>query len=278
MLPILKGIYQLPEPQPKRSRPLRVICLGLPRSGTESLKSALETLGFGRVAHGFEWWLHHPNHSILYCELLLLKLQNRIPSPKVLRERYFDRLLGDTDASTDVPTVWFATELLQAYPDAKIIITTRDANSWFKSANKTVFKFVQMPIFRLWQYLDTTSIGPLFRMSELVWKVFCENCYDEGVLRRAYHEHHERLRNAIPKEQLLEFRTGRDGWEELCGFLEVPVPQEPWPKAYPAAEFEEHIAVARREALWTMTRWLGRGLAVVGVVSAWSYIGPLWRS
>lgn len=237
---------------------------------------ALQKLGFNPY-HGSECFKNPPRDFNLWIEAMECNFFNT-GSQKPYGREEFDRLFGSYDACLDIPACIFWEDLHRAYPDAKIIITTRDANSWFKSANKTVFKFVQMPIFRLWQYLDTTSIGPLFRMSELVWKVFCENCYDEGVLRRAYHEHHERLRNAIPKEQLLEFRTGRDGWEELCGFLEVPVPQEPWPKAYPAAEFEEHIAVARREALWTMTRWLGRGLAVVGVVSAWSYIGPLWRS
>lgn len=125
-----------------------MICLGLPRSGTESLKGALETLGFGGVAHGFEWWLHHPNHSALYCELLLLKLQKRMPSPEVIRELYFDRLLGDMDASTDVPTVWFASELLQAYPDAKVILNRRrDIQAWKESFRASV-----LPMMQSWLY------------------------------------------------------------------------------------------------------------------------------
>lgn len=148
MLSILKCIYPLPEPQQKRSRSLRVICLGLPRSGTESLKSGLETLGFGAVAHGFEWWLRYPNYSILYCELLLLKLQNRMPASKIIRECYFDRLLGHMDASTDVPTVWFATELLQAYPEAKVILNRRrDVKAWKKSFRASV-----LPMMKNWQY------------------------------------------------------------------------------------------------------------------------------
>ncbi|GLA27278.1 hypothetical protein AnigIFM63326_004473 [Aspergillus niger] len=151
MLSILKRIYRLPEPQPKRSRPLRVLCLGLPRSGTESLKGALETLGFGGVAHGFEWWLHHPNHSALYCELLLLKLQKRMPSPEVIRELYFDRLLGDMDASTDVPTVWFASELLQAYPDAKVILNRRrDIQAWKESFRASVLPMMQKLFWGVW--------------------------------------------------------------------------------------------------------------------------------
>lgn len=219
MLSILKGIYPLPEPQHKRSRQLRVICLGLARSGTESLKSALETLGFGGVAHGFEWWLHHPNHSILYCELLLLKLQNRIPSPKVLRERYLDRLLGDTDASTDVPTVWFATELLQAYPDAKIILNRRrDIQAWKKSFRASV-----LPMMQSWQYWIASWFN-----AELFWGAWLTRLGHQTLLfkgdfeknaEKAYQDHYKHLELTLKANDrdYLDWSVD-DGWLDPLHF------------------------------------------------------------
>lgn len=71
-----------------------------------------------------------------------------MPAPEVLRERYFDRLLGDMEASTDVPTVWFAPELLQAYPDAKVILNSRrDIKAWKESFRASV-----LPMMQSWPY------------------------------------------------------------------------------------------------------------------------------
>ncbi|PWY64313.1 hypothetical protein BO83DRAFT_402437 [Aspergillus eucalypticola CBS 122712] len=120
MLSILKRIYRLPELQPTQ---------------TDSLKRALETLEFSKVAHGLD---------VLYCELLLLKLQNRMPSPEIIQECYFNQLLGDMDASTDVPTVWFTSELLQVYPSAKVILNCRyNIHAWEKSFRESVLVIIQ---------------------------------------------------------------------------------------------------------------------------------------
>jgi len=174
----------------------------------------------------------------------------------------FDRLVGSYDAILDVPACLFWEDLAKAYPDAKIILTTRDVDSWYESANATVFKFVQMPFFRMWQYMDSKLVGPLFRKSELVWKIFCANNYNEAVVKKAYIDHYDRIRAAIPSDRLLEFETGKDGWKKLCEFLEEPIPEEPWPKAYPTAEFQNHMDLAMDGAIRTILQFTGLGLAV----------------
>lgn len=216
MLSILKFIYRVPEPPQERSKSLRVICLGLPRTGTESLKSALEILGFDGVAHGFEWWLRHPNHSMLYCELLLLKLQNRMPCPEVLRERYFNRLLGDMEASTDVPTVWFATELLQAYPDAKIVLNRRrDIQAWKKSFRTSV-----LPMMQSWQYWIASWFN-----AELFWGVWLTRLGHQTFLftgdfeknaEKAFSDHYEGLEQMLKanEREYLDWSVD-DGWSDL---------------------------------------------------------------
>ena len=215
MLSICKSIYPLPEPPQSRSQPLRVICLGLPRSETESLHNALQILGFDGVSHGFEWWLHHSNRSMLYCELMLLKLQNRMPSPEILRERYFDRLLGDMEATTDVPSVWFATELLQAYPDARVILNRRrDLQAWKKSFRASV-----LPMMQSWHYWFASWFN-----AELFWGVWLTDMGHRQLLfrgdfeknaERAYLNHYEGLEQMLKANdrEYLDWSV-EDGWSE----------------------------------------------------------------
>lgn len=248
---------------------MRVLCMGMARTGTNSMTIALRKLGLNPY-HGSECFKNPPRDFNLWIEAMQCNFFNPGDKKPYAREE-FDRLLGPYDACLDVPACMFWADLHRAYPDAKIILTKRDVDSWVKSANKTVFKFVQMPFFRFWQYVDSTCIGPLYRKSDLVWRIFCNGDFREEVTKQKYLEHYEKIRNAVPKEQLLEFEIGKDGWEELCGFLGTEVPDEPWPNAYSTAEFQEHIDIAHREALWTIARWLG-----MGVVGAMGTLGWLY--
>ncbi|OJJ65681.1 hypothetical protein ASPBRDRAFT_79673 [Aspergillus brasiliensis CBS 101740] len=250
MLSILKHIYPLPEPQPKRSRPLRVICLGLPRCGTDSLKRALETLGFGKVAHGFEWWLHHPNHSVLYCELILLKLQNRMPSPDVIRECYFDRLLGDMDASTDVPAVWFASELLQAYPDAKVILNRRrDIQAWKKSFRTSVLLMMQSWLYWIASWFNAELFWGLW-LTRLGHQTLLFNGDFERNAEKAYRDHYEGLELTLKanNRDYLDWSVD-DGWAPLCSFLDLPVPNTAFPRGNIASEFIPKLMTMDKERL-----------------------------
>ncbi|KAI9924267.1 hypothetical protein MW887_007217 [Aspergillus wentii] len=238
-----------------RTKPMRVLCM--------AMQIALRQLGLNPY-HGSECFNNPPRDFNLWIEAMQCNFFNDGTKKRYGREE-FDRLMGSYDACLDIPACIFWEDLHRAYPDAKVIVTTRDVDSWLKSVNATVFKFIQMPIFKVWQFIDYSKIGPLFRMSEMVWKVFCGGCYEDEVCRKAYLEHHEKIRKTIPKEQLLEFRIGKDGWKELCEFLGEPVPQEKWPKAYPTAEFQEHIDMGAKEAKRKIGRWMGIG-AMVGAV------------
>ena len=107
---------------------MRVLALGLPRTGTESLKSALQVLGYGPVYHGFDMVLHAPD----------TRAWSHLSSAKAAGQHLsasdFDVVLGHCDAVTDQPACLFATELLDAYPDAKVILNRRDdVEAWHRS-------------------------------------------------------------------------------------------------------------------------------------------------
>lgn len=200
MLSISKSVYSLPDLPKERTKNLRVLCLGLPRSGTESLQSALKILGFNGVAHGFEWWMNSPNTSMLYCELMHLKLHDKLPDPNILRKEYFDRILGDKEATTDVPAAWFAAELLQAYPDAIVILNRRrDVKAW-----KASFRASVLPMMQSWKYW----LASWFE-AELFWGVwltrlghqrFLFNGNFEANAEKAYIEHYQSLEAILQAE------------------------------------------------------------------------------
>jgi hypothetical protein len=230
---------------------------------SSAMTIALRKLGYNPY-HGSECFKNPPRDFNLWIEAMECNFFNNNPVQKPpYGADEFDRLIGSYDAVLDVPACLFWEDLAKAYPDAKIILTTRDVDTWHKSAHATVFKFVQIPFFRFWHHMDLKLLGPLFRQSELVWKIFCGNNYEESVVKQAYLDHYEKVRAAIPKKRLLEFETGKTGWKELCEFLEEPVPEdEPWPKAYPTAEFQDHMDLAMAGAIRTILQWTGLGLAV----------------
>ncbi|CAG7931562.1 unnamed protein product [Penicillium olsonii] len=233
---------------------------------------ALRKLGYNPY-HGSECFKNPPHDFNLWIEAMECNFLNH-PKPRYNTED-FDRLIGAYDAVMDIPACLFWEDLSRAYPDAKIILTTRDVNSWYTSANATVFKFMRIPFFRFWHRMDSTVLGPLFRQSELVWKIFCGNDYEESVVKQAYLDHYDRIRAAIPQDRLLEFETGKSGWKELCEFLDEPVPDEPWPKAYPTVEFQHHMDLAMEDAIRTIVRWVAVFL-LVGIFPSSTMPRDLW--
>ena len=110
----LEWIYRLDEPNLVRDRPMKVLALGLSRCGTESLKFALEELGYKGVYHGYEV---KANHAMVVARLWDAKTAG---SEKKISAEDFDKFIGDYEAVTDGVGCMFAKELIEAYPNAKV--------------------------------------------------------------------------------------------------------------------------------------------------------------
>ena len=109
-------MYRLDEPNLVRDRPMKVLALGLSRCGTESLKFALEELGYKGVYHGSEV---KGNHEMVLARLWDAKtvgVENKISA------KDFDRFIGNYEAVTDAVGCMFAKELIEAYPNAKVLL------------------------------------------------------------------------------------------------------------------------------------------------------------
>ncbi|XWW94766.1 hypothetical protein V2A60_002714 [Cordyceps javanica] len=160
------------------------------------------------------------------CKLWNDLLKKKEAGMEVTRED-FDRILGHCQAVLDMPAAFFAKELMAAYPDAKVILTVRDTESWFASVTKTL-----RPIHESWLTVLVSALDrvllmpsrwmhPMFRTLDRVQ--FQGDFARNG--RRVYEEHNARVRALAPPGRLLEYHV-REGWAPLCAFLGREVPEE----------------------------------------------------
>jgi hypothetical protein len=196
---------------------LKVIGAGFGRTGTHSLKLALEMLGFSPCYHMVEVFTH-PGHSEQWEAIA------RGATPD------WNKLLGGYKAGVDWPVCHFWRELSQAYPDAKIILTERDAEGWYRSIADTIFEFI--------------ARGKASQASLIVFgtQLTFGNRTDKEHVIDVYRRHNETVKREAPKDRLLVYDVPQ-GWKPLCDFLGVPVPATPFPKVNTTEDFRKAAGV-----------------------------------
>ena len=196
---------------------LRVVGAGLGRTGTHSLKLALEQLLGAPCYHMIEVF-EHPEHIAWWQQAA----DGDMPDWDVVFEGY--------DAAVDWPVASFWREISEAYPDALILLSERDPDSWWKSANDTIFNFVKEPP-------PEDGDNAWFDMvSAMMRNRFTAELSDESAAKAAYVRHNDDVRRTAPKDRFLEYRTG-DGWGPICDALGVAVPDAPFPHVNTTEEF-----------------------------------------
>ena len=245
------------------------------------MQAALETLGYGPTIHGFNQWMHVQDTD-MWEEGLKAKF---FPSPSnpAFTRKEFDNLLGDYEIASDFPSIAFAEELIELYPEAKVIIVERDIDSWYKSFHESLITFIFSPV----AYAIVAFDRPLVRFHEMtqMWirGKFRSNSREEleGKAKLVYKEHYEMIRRITPKERLLDFKLS-DGWEPLCKFLGkgVPVGVE-FPRINDKEDFNRRSYIMLRIAAARVLKKGVWGLASVGVaaMAVWlaSRVLPPWR-
>ncbi|RRV30161.1 hypothetical protein EGI94_19995 [Stutzerimonas stutzeri] len=174
----------------------KVFGIGFHKTGTKSLASALETLGY-RV-HGPEW-VRDAQACVSLQSLWV----------------YASRVVDSYDAFQDNPWPLLWRELVARFPDARFILTVRDEAQWLDSAVR-YFGSDATPMRRLIYGADAGSpIG------------------NEDTYLARYHQHNAEVRQALAgSKRFLEFDIASgEGWKPLCQFLEQPIPSLPFPHA-----------------------------------------------
>ena len=199
---------------------IEVIGAGLGRTGTASLKQALEDLGFGPCDHMHEN-LDRPERFSLWSEALRCKDAGE---PIDWRP-----LLADYRAVVDWPGAHFWRELASAHPQAKVVLTVRDPDRWCDS--------IQSTIFPLLQHLAETG-GASLPGDIILDRTFAHRTDDRAHVMAVFAAHNQAVREALGPDRLLVFDV-KEGWEPLCAFLGAPVPAgEAFPRLNDTAEFK----------------------------------------
>lgn len=202
---------------------ISVIGAGVGRTGTYSLKLAIEQLGVGPCYH-MEVVLHHmPVHVPLWSVAL-----SGQPDWQAIYNGY--------QSAVDWPTACFFRELHEAYPAAKFVLTDRNPEKWADSFGATIYKLLggrdqAPPEMKEWLEMSAGVIA----------KTGFPPGLDRDDLIKAFSAHNEMVRSAIPADQLLVFEV-KDGWAPLCEFLEKPVPSEPFPRTNDRSEFWDRVS------------------------------------
>ncbi len=206
------------------SMTLRVIGSGFGRTGTMTTKQALETLGFGPCHHMVEI-IEHPEQMVHWKALAA--------GQSVDWNAVFDGYASQVDWPG--ARVW--EQSAAAFPDAKVIHTERPEEAWWNSFSGTIGKF-----FAVFRELDLPPhiMDQFETMDKLIVQDVFGKATDRESALAAYRANNQRVRELIPPERLLVFHVA-DGWEPLCNFLGVPVPDEPFPHSHPKKEFWEHF-------------------------------------
>jgi hypothetical protein len=199
-----------------------VIGAGVGRTGTYSLKLAINKLGLG-PCHHMEEVLHD------------MPVQVPLWSAAVQGSADWQAIYSGFNSAVDWPTAGFFRELIKEYPSARFVLTRRNPENWADSFAATIYKLLagkdeSPPEMRAW-----------LEMAEgVIAKTGFPLGLDRDGLINGFMAHNQAVVEAIPSGQLLEFAV-KDGWEPLCEFLDVPVPDEPFPRSNDRAEFWDRV-------------------------------------
>ncbi|KAI9490400.1 P-loop containing nucleoside triphosphate hydrolase protein [Zychaea mexicana] len=211
--------------------PLEVIGAGMSRCGTDSLRAALNILGYN-THHMFDGGPLYKNDELT----------------EVFEEAYkhpekhvdWDIVYNGYNAAVDCPTISFLPRLFEKYPDAKVILTKRDSESWYKSVYNTIYRIYELPPENPEEFEENVA-----NMVKAIWldgsfqdlQKFKD---DPKTIKKRYEAHNAWMIKNIPANRLLvlDLRDGID-WDKICPFLGKPEPAVPYPHVNTTASFNE---------------------------------------
>lgn len=188
----------------------------MPRTGTNSLKLALEQLLNTSCYHMWEL-VEHLDHAPVWTAAASGKLPD------------WSELLQGYGAAVDFPAAAFWPELMEAFPESLILLSVRDTEAWWQSCSRTVFPSVQ-----------ALPASPVKEMIDTLWETRFTTDVTEASAKAAYESFNEKVRQGVAPERLLEWRP-EEGWDPICAALGVPVPDESFPHLNTTEDFLRNV-------------------------------------
>ena len=204
---------------------LKVVGAGVGRTGTHSLKVALEQLLGGTCHHMIEVFAHPDEVPVWTAAIDGQDID-------------WGELMQPYVALVDWPGASFWPELSAANPDALVLLSVRDPDQWYTSCMNTIFGGIRAMAGGGDEWMSA--------MLRLFAERFSDKIEDRDAMIAAFERHNDAVRKAIPADRLLEWSTA-DGWGPICERLGVPVPSEPFPVTNTTAEFREMLGLPALE-------------------------------
>jgi hypothetical protein len=199
---------------------LEVVGAGFGRTGTQSLKLALERLGVGPCYHMMEVF-----GNIEHIPIWAAATRGETPD--------WETLFANYRSTVDWPGCAFWRELAEKNPEAKVLLSFRDSDAWYESFHNTIYQAMlrDAPAEPSW-------IGEHFKMTRqlVLEQALGGRPDDRAHAIRCYEDHNEAVRSEVPADRLILHEVGA-GWEPLCDGLGLPVPEEAYPKTNDTKEF-----------------------------------------
>jgi hypothetical protein len=217
---------------------IEIIGAGFGRTGTLSVKLALEQLGISECYH-MRSLFAHAGHAEAWTAMA------KGDSPD------WPSLFRGYRAAVDWPVAYFWRELVDYYPQAKVLLTVRDAADWYKSMTKTIFTAIDMAFpegattARVPEDTDPLQVAQIICAKEVISEAtFQGRGQDRQYCIYAYEKHNAEVKRVVPADRLLVCEV-KQGWTPICDFLGMPVPDEPFPNSNAAEEF--HSSTSKGE-------------------------------
>ena len=195
---------------------LKLIGAAFPRTGTMSVKKALESLGFGKCYHMHEVFLN-PDHIPIWDATC----NDTMPD--------WRKLMAGYTATLDTPTCHYWKELTLCFPEAKVLLLRRDPESWYESMYSTTYQAIMGP---------KGKIDPALKMIRRLFleKYMMGRFEDKNFAISTYRQYCDNVIAEVPGDQLLVYEVAQ-GWTPLCNFLGYHIPRDPFPKKNTRNEF-----------------------------------------
>ena len=221
---------------------MKLIGAGMPRTGTLTQKVALEMLGLGPCYHMVD----------VLADLDQAKLWQRALDGEAPWEQIFDGF----NSTVDWPGGYFYRELIDVYPEAKVLLSVREPQAWERSMRETVWAVRHgESLVRLLSsaqaHVNEQWRGFLEMIDRLVWEgegTFASGHAEPQQLIDTMIRHNREVEEVVPSERVLVWDV-KEGWERLCEFLGVPVPQQPFPHVNDRTEFLNRVIDGSLQAL-----------------------------
>ncbi len=208
---------------------LKVIGAGFGRNGTNSLRLALNELGFGPCHHMYEVSDDNPEQIAKWNAV----------ADGTLRD--WDQVFDGYQSQVDWPGCRYWQKLAEYYPDAKVILSVRDPDAWVSSFLATIAPYIA----------ERGNHGDDMRnqKADMAYKIIADQTFGgdfttPGHLKQVYLDHIAKVQATIPAARLLTYDV-REGWDPLCAFLGVPVPDTPFPNTNSSKEFQETTEIGK---------------------------------